>query len=58
MQKARAALGSLIFLVIAPGVVAGLIPWWLKVGPRKSRYAVGCSFARLGGCSFAWGLSS
>lgn len=29
MQKARAALGSLIFLVIAPGVVAGLIPWWL-----------------------------
>jgi protein-S-isoprenylcysteine O-methyltransferase Ste14 len=25
----RAALGSLLFLVVAPGVVAGLLPWWL-----------------------------
>jgi hypothetical protein len=23
----RAALGSLAFLVVAPGVVAGLVPW-------------------------------
>ena len=29
MQKARAAIGSLVFLVLVPGVVAGLIPWWL-----------------------------
>lgn len=29
MQGARAAAGSLIFLVLAPGVVAGLVPWWL-----------------------------
>jgi protein-S-isoprenylcysteine O-methyltransferase Ste14 len=27
MTRARAAIGSLIFLVLAPGVVAGLIPW-------------------------------
>jgi protein-S-isoprenylcysteine O-methyltransferase Ste14 len=27
--RARAALGSLLFLLIAPGVTAGLIPWWL-----------------------------
>jgi protein-S-isoprenylcysteine O-methyltransferase Ste14 len=27
--KAKAAAGSLVFLVIAPGVVAGLIPWLL-----------------------------
>ena len=27
--KARAALGSALFLLAAPGVVAGLIPWWL-----------------------------
>ncbi len=27
--KARAAAGSLLFLVVAPGTVAGLIPWWL-----------------------------
>jgi protein-S-isoprenylcysteine O-methyltransferase Ste14 len=27
--RARAALGSLLFLAVAPGVVAGLVPWWL-----------------------------
>jgi protein-S-isoprenylcysteine O-methyltransferase Ste14 len=27
--KARAAAGSLVFLMLAPGVVAGLIPWLL-----------------------------
>jgi protein-S-isoprenylcysteine O-methyltransferase Ste14 len=27
--KARAAAGSLVFLVVAPGVVAGLVPWLL-----------------------------
>jgi protein-S-isoprenylcysteine O-methyltransferase Ste14 len=27
--KARAAVGSFVFLVVAPGVVAGLVPWWL-----------------------------
>jgi protein-S-isoprenylcysteine O-methyltransferase Ste14 len=25
----RAALGSLLFLFVAPGIVAGLIPWWI-----------------------------
>ena len=29
MQKARAAAGSLVFLVLVPGVVAGLVPWLL-----------------------------
>jgi protein-S-isoprenylcysteine O-methyltransferase Ste14 len=29
MRRARAAAGSLLFLVVAPGVVAGLVPWWL-----------------------------
>jgi protein-S-isoprenylcysteine O-methyltransferase Ste14 len=28
-MKAKAAAGSLVFLVLAPGVVAGLIPWLL-----------------------------
>jgi protein-S-isoprenylcysteine O-methyltransferase Ste14 len=28
-RTARAAAGSAVFLVLAPGVVAGLIPWWL-----------------------------
>jgi protein-S-isoprenylcysteine O-methyltransferase Ste14 len=29
MARIRAAAGSLVFLAVAPGVVAGLIPWWL-----------------------------
>jgi protein-S-isoprenylcysteine O-methyltransferase Ste14 len=29
VRKARAAAGSLVFLVLAPGIVAGVIPWWL-----------------------------
>jgi protein-S-isoprenylcysteine O-methyltransferase Ste14 len=29
MRKTRAAVGSLVFLVLVPGVVAGLVPWWL-----------------------------
>jgi protein-S-isoprenylcysteine O-methyltransferase Ste14 len=29
MSRARAAAGSLVFLVLAPGVAAGLVPWLL-----------------------------
>jgi protein-S-isoprenylcysteine O-methyltransferase Ste14 len=29
MDKAKAAVGSFLFLLVAPGVVAGLIPWLL-----------------------------
>ena len=29
MRKAGAALGSAVFFALAPGVVAGLVPWWL-----------------------------
>lgn len=29
MRRPMAAAGSMAFLVLAPGVVAGLIPWWL-----------------------------
>ena len=29
MNRLGAALGSAIFFVVAPGAVAGLVPWWL-----------------------------
>jgi protein-S-isoprenylcysteine O-methyltransferase Ste14 len=29
MRKSVAALGSGVFFALAPGVVAGLVPWWL-----------------------------
>ncbi len=35
-SRSRAVLGSLLFLVVAPGTVAGLVPWWLsrwELGP-------------------------
>ena len=31
-SRARSALGSGLFLVAAPGIVAGLVPWWLTGG--------------------------
>ncbi|WP_245601663.1 methyltransferase family protein [Hamadaea tsunoensis] len=31
-DRIRAALGSLLFLLVAPGVVVGLLPWWLTGG--------------------------
>lgn len=38
MPQLRAALGSLVFLVVAPGVVAGLIPWWLTGWEVEERF--------------------
>src|SRR5688500_2171014 len=29
VRRRRAAVGSLVFLVLVPGVVAGVVPWWL-----------------------------
>jgi protein-S-isoprenylcysteine O-methyltransferase Ste14 len=29
MRKITATAGSAVFLVIAPGIVAGLVPWWI-----------------------------
>ncbi len=29
MGRAKAAAGSLLFLIVAPGIVAGLVPWWV-----------------------------
>jgi protein-S-isoprenylcysteine O-methyltransferase Ste14 len=39
--KARAILGSVLFLVVAPGTVVGLLPWWIskwKVQPTPSGF--------------------
>ena len=30
MRKVLAVLGSAVFLVLAPGFVAGLVPWWIS----------------------------
>jgi protein-S-isoprenylcysteine O-methyltransferase Ste14 len=39
----RAVLGSMLFLVLAPGTVAGLLPWWIsgwRVGTDFSSFLV------------------
>lgn len=36
MRQVLAILGSAVFLVIAPGIVAGYVPWWIcrwRIGP-------------------------
>lgn len=36
MRRASAAIGSVLFLMLAPGVIAGLVPYWLtgwRMGP-------------------------
>lgn len=36
MRRFWASLGSLVFFILAPGTVAGFVPWWLtrwRVGP-------------------------
>jgi protein-S-isoprenylcysteine O-methyltransferase Ste14 len=40
MRKMRAMAGTAAFLVIAPGVVAGLVPWWLTGWRMGSSYPV------------------
>ena len=36
MRRLFAILGSLLFLVLAPGTVAGLIPWWISRWQKDS----------------------
>ena len=50
--RARAAAGSLVFLVVAPGVVAGLVPWlltgWDANGASRAAVVVGWLLIGLG----------
>jgi protein-S-isoprenylcysteine O-methyltransferase Ste14 len=45
MRKLTAAAGSAVFLVVAPGVVAGLVPWWLTGWRVGNHYPVGVRVA-------------
>lgn len=38
-ERTRAILGSALFLVAAPGIIAGLVPWWI------TRWALATPFA-------------
>jgi protein-S-isoprenylcysteine O-methyltransferase Ste14 len=53
MNRARAAAGSMLFLLVAPGVVAGLVPWlltgWDSADPPVVLRAIGWLLIGLGG---------
>jgi len=39
MRRGTAAIGSLVFFVVAPGVVVGLLPWWLTGWDLRSDWS-------------------
>jgi len=53
MRKITAAAGSATFAVVAPGVVAGLVPWWLTGWQSGQGYPLGVEI--LGGVVLAAG---
>jgi protein-S-isoprenylcysteine O-methyltransferase Ste14 len=52
MSRARAAAGSLVFLALAPGVAAGVVPWlltgWESTGPPLALQVVGVGLIAAG----------
>ena len=52
VARARAAIGSLVFLVLVPGVVAGLVPWlltgWQPRDPGLVAVVAGVGLAAVG----------
>jgi protein-S-isoprenylcysteine O-methyltransferase Ste14 len=53
----RAALGSLVFFVLAPGVVAGLVPWWLTGWETAEPFAYWALVRVLGAVLLAAGVA-
>ncbi|KAA0927081.1 MULTISPECIES: methyltransferase family protein [Streptomyces] len=53
MRRTKAALGSAVFLVLTPGTVAGLVPWWLTGWRQGDAYALPLRWA--GGALLAAG---
>ncbi|SPF54004.1 conserved membrane hypothetical protein [Candidatus Sulfopaludibacter sp. SbA4] len=49
MRKPFAIVGSAVFLVIAPGFVAGLVPWWISHWRLDAPF-LGMPLFRLVGC--------
>jgi protein-S-isoprenylcysteine O-methyltransferase Ste14 len=55
MTRGRAAAGSVVFLAVAPGVVAGVMPFWLTDGWHSTGPAL--SWKLLGGVLIAAGVA-
>ena len=46
-ERLRAIIGSIVFLFVAPGIVAGVIPWWIS-GYRMEAPLLGVALLLLG----------
>ncbi len=57
MRKSTAASGSAVFFIIAPGVVAGLIPWWLTRWELREPFFDGLLSRGLGAVLIAAGAA-
>jgi protein-S-isoprenylcysteine O-methyltransferase Ste14 len=56
MKRAQSIVGSAIFLVLAPGIVAGAVPWWIS-GWRMNEPLLGfVGFRVIGALLIACGL--
>jgi protein-S-isoprenylcysteine O-methyltransferase Ste14 len=56
MRKARAAAGSVVFLLVAPGVVAGLVPWLLTAWDVREPFSYWLPFRVAGAFLIAVGV--
>jgi protein-S-isoprenylcysteine O-methyltransferase Ste14 len=56
MKRAQAIVGTLFFLVIAPGLVAGLIPWLISGWQWRSPFFNGALLPWLGGALVLAGI--
>jgi protein-S-isoprenylcysteine O-methyltransferase Ste14 len=57
MNRLTATLGSLVWLLLAPGVVAGLIPWWITGWDADDPSAVWIPVQIVGGLLIAVGIA-
>jgi len=55
MRKALAVFGSAVFFVLAPGIVAGLAPWWISRRGANT-HSLGWPLQSLGAVLIAGGL--
>ncbi len=56
MRRVPAILGSAVFLVLAPGFVAGVVPWWISRWRLQAPFFGFASFRIAGGVLLALGF--
>src|SRR5215472_16259867 len=57
MHKVMAAIGSVIFFIVAPGFVAGVVPWWFTRWQLSEPLAPWLPFRAVGALLIACGIA-